>query len=80
MGVALLTACLGVFDGLGIELPSPNALPGPRNEWALVFGGAGSVGQSAVQLLKACGFKVVTTCSKKSSDVSFAFRLAKYAR
>ena len=69
-GVALLTACLGVFDALSISLVDPSALPGPRNEWVLVFGGAGSVGQFAVQLFKVCGFKVVATCSQKSFDVS----------
>lgn len=70
-GVGILTASLGVFDGLRVPLLDATALPEPRDEWALVFGGAGSVGQFAVQLLKVAGFKVVTTCSAKSFDVGF---------
>lgn len=68
-GVGLLTASLGVFDGLQVPLPNASSLPDTRGEWALVFGGAGSVGQFAVQLLKVSGFKVVATCSTKSFDV-----------
>ncbi|CAO2653380.1 Nn.00g027910.m01.CDS01 [Neocucurbitaria sp. VM-36] len=69
-GVGILTACLGVVSGLKVPLPDPAGLaaPTPRDEWALVFGGAGSVGQFAVQLLKGAGFKVVTTCSAKSFE------------
>lgn len=68
-GVGILTASLGVFDGLQVPLPNVSCLPDGRDEWALVFGGAGSVGQFAVQLLKVSGFKVVATCSTKSFDV-----------
>lgn len=70
-GVGLLTASLGVFNGLKVPLPDPSSPPSPQNKWALVFGGAGSVGQFAVQLLKISGFDVVTTCSTKSFGVSF---------
>ncbi|KAF2476924.1 GroES-like protein [Lindgomyces ingoldianus] len=68
-GVGVLTAFLGVFDCLKIPLVDPDNLPSPKNEWALVFGGASSVGKFAVQTLKACGYKVVTTCSAKSVDL-----------
>jgi hypothetical protein len=71
-GVAIFTAALGIFDSLRIPLPDPASLPGPRNEWALVFGGAGSVGQLAVQLFKVCGFKVIVTCSQKSFGVCYS--------
>lgn len=70
-GAGLLTAVLGIFDHLHVPLLSPSNLPAPnsRNEWALVFGGAGSVGQFAVQFLKLSGFKVIVTCSPKSNAV-----------
>jgi NADPH:quinone reductase-like Zn-dependent oxidoreductase len=68
-GVGLFTAALGVFDCLEIPLLDPDNLPGPRDEWAVVFGGAGSVGQFAVQLLRVAGFKVAATSSVKSFDV-----------
>lgn len=44
------TACLGVFRGLGIKLPDPKALPEVKDEWVVILGGAGSVGQYAVQV------------------------------
>jgi NADPH:quinone reductase-like Zn-dependent oxidoreductase len=68
--VGLLTAAVGVFTHLHIPLIDVDSLPGARNEWALVFGGSGSVGQFAVQFLKLAGFEVVTTSSAKSFDVS----------
>ncbi|OCK83204.1 GroES-like protein [Lepidopterella palustris CBS 459.81] len=69
IGVGAYTACLGVFNGLRLPLPSPSDLPTPRDEWALVIGGASSVGKYAVQLLVALGFKVITTCSARSNEV-----------
>jgi len=83
----LKSACLGVFHGLHIPVPSPDSLPAPSGEWAVgilgtfvvhlrltilsqvITGGASSVGKYAVQLLKALGFKVVTTCSANSAQV-----------
>lgn len=44
------TAGLGVFRGLGIKLPDPKALPEVKDEWVVILGGAGSVGQYAVQV------------------------------
>lgn len=68
-GVGILTAFLGIFDGLKIPLIDPENLPAPKDQWVLIFGGASSVGKAAVQTLKACGYKVVTTCSEKSFEV-----------
>ncbi|KAH8719225.1 chaperonin 10-like protein [Phaeosphaeriaceae sp. PMI808] len=68
-GVGLLTAALGIFDRLKIALPDPANLPAPHDKWALVFGGAGSVGQFAVQLFNIAGFKVVATSSAKSFEL-----------
>ena len=50
LGAGSYTAALGLFDGLKLELPDPDALPTVRDEWVVVFGGAGSVGQYAVQV------------------------------
>lgn len=67
LGVASETACLGLFDGLHIPLPDPKNLPGARDEWIIVLGGASSVGRCAIQLAKACGYKVAASCSSKSA-------------
>ncbi|KAI9771425.1 MAG: hypothetical protein M1840_002045 [Geoglossum simile] len=66
LGVGTYTACLGLFDGLQIPLPDVAALPSPKDEWIIVIGGAGSVGQYGVQMAKACGYKVLATCSAKN--------------
>ena len=68
LGVGSETACLGLFDGLKITLPDPQSLPDARNDWIIVLGGASSVGRCAVQLAKAAGYKVATSCSSKSAD------------
>ncbi|KAF2728016.1 GroES-like protein [Polyplosphaeria fusca] len=69
IGSGALTAFMGVFDGLRVPLLDPSHLPSPKNEWALVFGGASSVGKFAVQTLKAAGYKVATTASAKSTSL-----------
>lgn len=70
VGVGFDTTCLGSFIGLGIDVPKdPSQLPAHHGEWALVFGGSSSVGKYAVQLLKALGFNVATTCSSSSAPL-----------
>ncbi|KAI9874431.1 MAG: hypothetical protein M1830_009759 [Pleopsidium flavum] len=52
-----------------LSRPDPNIIPHPISEWIIIPGGAGSVGQYAVQLAKACGFKVLASCSAKSASL-----------
>ncbi|KAF2824689.1 GroES-like protein [Ophiobolus disseminans] len=70
-GVGLLTASLGAFAGLGVDILDAEDMPekDARGEWALVFGGAGSVGQFAMQVLSVAGFSVVATSSSKSFEL-----------
>lgn len=71
LGAGILTACLGLFEGLHLPLSSI-AEPHPdteANEWILVLGGASSVGKSAVQLAVAAGYKVLTSCSPSSGPL-----------
>lgn len=44
------TAALGLFNGLKLKLPDPKSLPEVQDDWVFVLGGAGSVGQYAVQV------------------------------
>jgi len=67
LGVGSETACLGLFHGLRIPVPDPRNLPEIRDEWVIILGGASSVGKAAIQIAKACGFKVVASCSSKSA-------------
>jgi NADPH:quinone reductase-like Zn-dependent oxidoreductase len=63
------TAALALFDGLKLELPDPNNLPAAKDAWVVVLGGASSVGGAAIDLARACGYKVVASCSSKSKDL-----------
>jgi len=44
------TAALGIFKELKVPIPDPKNLPAPLDEWALVFGGASSVGKATIQV------------------------------
>ncbi|KAL9130127.1 MAG: hypothetical protein Q9217_001601 [Psora testacea] len=69
LGVGTYTACLGLHQGLKLNL-SDASLPTPAKEdWVVILGGAGSVGQYSVQITKAMGYKVVTTCSQKTASL-----------
>ncbi|KAI9830383.1 MAG: hypothetical protein M1826_004806 [Phylliscum demangeonii] len=67
VGVGSYTACLGIFTGFGIPLVDVKNPPKAKDEWMIVLGGAGSVGQYCVQLGKAAGYKLLATCSTKSA-------------
>ena len=69
VGVGTETACLGLFNGLGIEVPSADHLPEEKDEWLVILGGASSVGKFAIQIAVACGFKVIASCSAASADI-----------
>lgn len=65
--LALSTAADGFYDFLGLDLPQKD--PKSKGEWLLVWGGASSVGQYAIQLAVASGYKVVTTASKSGLPI-----------
>ncbi|KIW64132.1 hypothetical protein PV04_09087 [Phialophora macrospora] len=62
--LAVATAASGLFnpDFLALQLPTTPARQ-PTGETLLVWGGASSVGSSAIQLAVAAGYEVVTTAS-----------------
>lgn len=64
LGVCPLTALQCLHKSL--ELPSPfEARPGPQRS-ILIWGGASSIGQYAIQFAKLGGLRVVTTASPKN--------------
>jgi NADPH:quinone reductase-like Zn-dependent oxidoreductase len=64
LGVCPLTALQCLHESL--ELPSPfEARPGPQRS-ILIWGGASSIGQYAIQFAKLGGLRVVTTASSKN--------------
>ncbi|EGE83489.1 hypothetical protein RJZ56_005540 [Blastomyces dermatitidis] len=72
IGAGLETAGLSVFDCLDVELPNLQEVleakyaPEKKDGWAIVQGGASSVGKFAVQLFNICGYKVMASCSASS--------------
>ena len=67
LGIAPYTAMQCLHDTLG--LPSPfDARSGPQRS-ILIWGGASSVGQYAIQFAKLGGFRVITTASPKNFDL-----------
>ena len=69
LGVAPLTALQCLHQTL--ELPSPfeAARAGDRQRAILIWGGASSIGQYAIQFAKLGGLRVLTTASPKNFDL-----------
>ncbi|KAI1503276.1 putative alcohol dehydrogenase [Biscogniauxia marginata] len=68
MGLRIATSGMALFYSLGI----PTQLltkPAERPFDVLVYGGATSTGTMAIQLLKRCGLRVITTCSPPNFDL-----------
>jgi NADPH:quinone reductase-like Zn-dependent oxidoreductase len=66
LGVSVLTAALGIFDGLKIPLSAVKQSE-PKGEWVLILGGASSVGKSAISLACTAGYRAIASCSPGSS-------------
>ncbi len=66
--LGICTAASGLFqkDYLGLRHPSANAAP--VGETVIIWGGSTSVGSNAIQLTKAAGYDVVTTCSPRNFE------------
>jgi NADPH:quinone reductase-like Zn-dependent oxidoreductase len=70
--LAVATAACGLFldDQLGLRWPvlasARHAAPNAANEAVVIWGGATSVGNCAIQLAVAAGYHVVTTASPKN--------------
>ncbi len=65
------TASLGLLAGTGLELPAAGSGPvEQRDEWIIVLGGSGAVGQYGIQIAKLCGYKVLASCSPSKDAVS----------
>jgi NADPH:quinone reductase-like Zn-dependent oxidoreductase len=62
--LAISTACAGLYQKEYLNLPLPSANKAePTGQTVLIWGGASSVGATAIQLAAASGLTVVTTAS-----------------
>lgn len=71
--LSITTAAAGLYpkDQLGLPLPAADGKASNATGQAiLIWGGASSVGNVAIQLAKASGFEVFTTCSSRNFDLA----------
>ena len=71
IGVGAETACIGLLQGIKLAMPddAESPLKTGAHEWVVVLGGAGSVGQYSIQIASALGYKVVATCSSRTTSL-----------
>ncbi|KAJ3539811.1 hypothetical protein NM208_g5338 [Fusarium decemcellulare] len=70
IGVGLLTAGLCLLAGTDLKLPNDGVKAQEKDEWIVVLGGSGTVGQFAVQIAHVCGYKVLASCSPSKQSVA----------
>ncbi|EXK26258.1 hypothetical protein FOMG_17160 [Fusarium oxysporum f. sp. melonis 26406] len=66
--LALSTAGIGLYRKEDLGLPLPSLNPAPTGDSILIWGGASSVGGTAIQLAVASGLRVVTTASAPNHE------------
>jgi NADPH:quinone reductase-like Zn-dependent oxidoreductase len=68
--LCIAIAAHGLFskDYLGLPFPSTTTAPNSAGKSILIWGGSSSVGSNAIQLRKAVGFEVITTCSARNAE------------
>ncbi|KAG7292856.1 hypothetical protein NEMBOFW57_002901 [Staphylotrichum longicolle] len=72
VGAGLLTAGLCLLAGMGLTLPEDGTKAPEKDEWIVVLGGTGTVGQFAVQIAHVCGYKVLASCSPSKSAIAIS--------
>lgn len=66
--LAVSTATVGLYTPLQLHLPLPTVPARPSSgDTIIIWGGASSVGSVAIQLARASGLAVATTCSPRNS-------------
>ncbi|KAJ5920003.1 hypothetical protein N7516_010861 [Penicillium verrucosum] len=66
-GTAIAT--LGVALFWSLQLPGEIHTPASKPEDVLVYGGSSTIGLLAIQMVKLCGHRVITTCSPHNHDL-----------
>jgi NADPH:quinone reductase-like Zn-dependent oxidoreductase len=66
--LAISTAAAGLYQKDFLALPYPTVNTKPSGKTILIWGGASSVGSTAIQLAVSSGLEVVSTASKSAYD------------
>jgi len=69
LGCGVLTIGQGLYQSLGLPLPSLEGRVEETGKWILIYGGSSATGTLAIQFAKLSGYKVVTTCSPKNFEL-----------
>ncbi|GAB1738368.1 hypothetical protein NU219Hw_g3179t1 [Hortaea werneckii] len=62
------TAAIGLFSTTKLGLELPRLEPVRLGKTVVIWGGSSSVGSCAIQLAKAAGYEVATTCGKQNTE------------
>ncbi|CAG8923341.1 unnamed protein product [Penicillium salamii] len=62
-------ATLGVALFWSLQLPGTFEAPAAKAEDVLIYGGSSTIGLLAIQMVKLCGHRVITTCSPHNTDL-----------
>ena len=66
--LCITTAAHGLFSKEFLGLPFPKVDPVSTGKGVVIWGGSSGVGSNGIQLAKAAGFEVLTTCSARNFD------------
>ncbi|KAJ3454748.1 hypothetical protein MRS44_013348 [Fusarium solani] len=66
--LAITTASVSLYHPAHLNFPLPQKNPVDNGKTVLIWGGASSVGSTAIQLAVASGFRVVSTASNRNHD------------
>ncbi|KAF4630235.1 hypothetical protein G7Y89_g7905 [Cudoniella acicularis] len=66
--LCVATAAYGLFSRAFLAMPFPALEPKSAGKSVVVWGGSSAVGCNAIQLSKAAGLEVITTCSARNFD------------
>lgn len=66
--LALSTAATSLFQKGNLEMQHPLIDAKPNGKGVLIWGGSSSVGSCAIQMAKAAGYEVATTCSRHNIE------------
>ena len=69
LGCGILTIGQGLYQSLGLSLPTLEGDVEETGKWILIYGGSSSTGTLAIQFAKLSGYKVVTTCSPRNFEL-----------